>query len=83
MRTRTSAQVLTYGRSTDADVHVEDLRLDERARPTFAGLQPVARQLAGGGEPVFQNMLPWAAYLEQSGREVAGLPDEFWREPGR
>jgi hypothetical protein len=28
-------------------------------------------------------MLPWAADLEQSGSEVAGLPDEFWRGPGR
>ena len=38
------------------------------------------RQLAGGGEPVFQRMLPWAADLEQSGDEVAKLPDEFWQE---
>ncbi|WP_027344337.1 aminoglycoside phosphotransferase family protein [Hamadaea tsunoensis] len=43
----------------------------------------VIRQLAAGGEPVFQLMLPWAADLEQSGREVAALPDGFWREPGR
>jgi hypothetical protein len=41
------------------------------------------RQLAGGGEPVFQRMLPWAADLELSGSEVAGLPDEFWHRPGR
>jgi hypothetical protein len=37
------------------------------------------RELAGTGEPTFQRMLPWAADLEQSGKEVAGLPDEFWR----
>jgi hypothetical protein len=24
-------------------------------------------------------MLPWAAYLERSGHEVAELPDEFWQ----
>jgi hypothetical protein len=36
------------------------------------------RQLAGGGEPTFQRMLPWAADLERSGNEVAKLPDEFW-----
>ena len=37
------------------------------------------RQFADGGEPAFQRMLPWAADLEQSGNEVAGLPDGFWR----
>ncbi len=41
------------------------------------------RQFADGGEPVFQRMLPWAADLERSGNEVAGLPDEFWPGPGR
>ncbi len=40
------------------------------------------RQLAGGGEPVLQRMLPWAADLERSGKEVAELPDGFWRELG-
>ena len=32
------------------------------------------RQLADGGEPTFQRMLPWAADLERSGNEVAELP---------
>ena len=41
------------------------------------------RQLADGGEPTFQRMLPWAADLERSGNEVAELPDEFWQRPGR
>jgi hypothetical protein len=41
------------------------------------------RQLADGGEPVFERMLPWAADLERSGSEVAELPGEFWQEPGR
>ncbi len=41
------------------------------------------RQLADGGEPTFQRMLPWAAALERSGHEVAELPDEFWLPPGR
>ena len=41
------------------------------------------RQFADGGEPVFQRMLPWAADLERSGHEVAGLPGEFWPGPGR
>ena len=43
----------------------------------------VIRQLADGGEPTFQRMLPWAADLERSGSEVAELPDEFWQRPGR
>ena len=43
----------------------------------------VIRRFADGGEPTFQRMLPWAADLERSGREVAGLPDEFWPGPGR
>ena len=38
----------------------------------------IIRQLAAGDEPVFQRQLPWAALLERSGHEVAGLPDEFW-----
>jgi hypothetical protein len=37
------------------------------------------RQLAEGGEPTFQRMLPWAADLERSGEEVAALPDAFWK----
>ncbi len=41
----------------------------------------VIRELAEGGEPIFQRMLPWAANLEKSGSEVADLPDEFWRRP--
>ena len=39
------------------------------------------RQLADGGQPTFQRMLPWAAQLERSGSEVAELPDEFWQGP--
>jgi hypothetical protein len=40
------------------------------------------RQFAVGGEPTFQRMLPWAADLERSGKEVAELPDKFWPRPG-
>jgi len=43
----------------------------------------VIRQFAGGGEPAFRRMLPWAADLERSGDEVAELPDGFWLGPGR
>ena len=48
-----------------------------------AGRRRRFHQFADGGEPVFQRMLPWAADLERSGHEVAGLPGEFWPEPGR
>ncbi len=41
------------------------------------------RQLADGGEPTFQRMLPWAADLERSGNEVAELPAEFWQRRRR
>jgi hypothetical protein len=41
------------------------------------------RQLADGGEPTFQRMLPWAADLERSGDEVAALPGDFWRHQSR
>ena len=50
--------------------------------PDWLRCDDALRQLADGGEPVFQRMLPWAADLERSGTEVAGLPDEFWPEPG-
>jgi hypothetical protein len=39
------------------------------------------RELAAGGEPTFQSMLPWAANLERSGTEVAALPADFWQPP--
>jgi hypothetical protein len=41
----------------------------------------IIRRLADGGEPTFRRMLTWAADLEQSGKEVAQLPDDFWRAP--
>jgi UDP-N-acetylmuramoyl-tripeptide--D-alanyl-D-alanine ligase len=40
MASRTSARVLTYGTAHDADVHVEAVRLDDRARPRFAVRTP-------------------------------------------
>jgi hypothetical protein len=40
----------------------------------------IIRELAGGGEPTFQRMLPWAADLERSGTEVEALPPGFWQD---
>jgi UDP-N-acetylmuramoyl-tripeptide--D-alanyl-D-alanine ligase len=52
MRDRTSARVVSFGASGDADVRVESLALDELARPrfrlrTFAGDADMALQLSG------------------------------------
>ena len=57
-----------------------------RLHDVTAAFRPAADAVwftADGGEPVFQRMLPWAADLERSGHEVAGLPGEFWPGPGR
>jgi UDP-N-acetylmuramoyl-tripeptide--D-alanyl-D-alanine ligase len=40
MATRTSARILTYGAGVDADVHVDPVRLDDRARPRFTVRTP-------------------------------------------
>jgi UDP-N-acetylmuramoyl-tripeptide--D-alanyl-D-alanine ligase len=43
MRSRTSARVLTYGESIDAEVYIENLRLDERGRSRFTIRSPHGR----------------------------------------
>jgi UDP-N-acetylmuramoyl-tripeptide--D-alanyl-D-alanine ligase len=40
MATRTAARILTYGAARDADVHVDAVRLDDRARPRFTVRTP-------------------------------------------
>jgi UDP-N-acetylmuramoyl-tripeptide--D-alanyl-D-alanine ligase len=40
MATRTSARVVTYGAARDADVRVDAVRLDDRARPRFTVRTP-------------------------------------------
>ena len=40
MATRTAARILTYGAAIDADVHVDAVRLDDRARPRFTVRTP-------------------------------------------
>ena len=40
MAARTAARVLTYGAALDADVHVDAVRLDDRARPRFTVRSP-------------------------------------------
>jgi len=36
------------------------------------------RRMAGGGDPTFVAMLPWAADLEEAAAEAEALPDAFW-----
>jgi hypothetical protein len=38
------------------------------------------RRLAGGGDPTFVAMLPWAADLEESAVETGALPEGFWSQ---
>ena len=57
MRARTSAPTVGFGRAPDADVRVEDLTLDESARPRFRlvtpdGSTPVAMQLTGAHQAI-------------------------------
>ena len=40
MAARTAARILTYGAAPDADVHVDAVRLDDRARPRFTVRTP-------------------------------------------
>jgi UDP-N-acetylmuramoyl-tripeptide--D-alanyl-D-alanine ligase len=40
MASRTSARILTYGAALDADVHVDAVHLDDRARPRFTVRTP-------------------------------------------
>jgi UDP-N-acetylmuramoyl-tripeptide--D-alanyl-D-alanine ligase len=40
MATRTTARIVTYGAALDADVHVDAVRLDDRARPRFTVRTP-------------------------------------------
>jgi UDP-N-acetylmuramoyl-tripeptide--D-alanyl-D-alanine ligase len=40
MATRTTARILTYGAGVEADVHVDAVRLDDRARPRFTVRTP-------------------------------------------
>jgi len=52
MSARTEARVVSFGTTSDADVRIEDVQLDELARPrfrlrTFAGDADVAMQLSG------------------------------------
>lgn len=68
MASSASAEVITFGRSTDADVRVIDLHLDELARPQFTLLSPwgtVDVSLGVSGEHMAMNA---AAALAVAGR---------------
>jgi hypothetical protein len=48
-----------------------------RARINAAAI----RRLAATGNPTYRAMLPAAAELEQSAREIENLPSTFWERP--
>lgn len=96
MRTRTSASVLTFGRSAGADITAEDVRLDDQLRPAFTlhtpwGSAPV--QLAVRGEHQLFNALAAAAAAGGlgvpldaiaaglSGAEISGLRMQLGTSP--
>jgi UDP-N-acetylmuramoyl-tripeptide--D-alanyl-D-alanine ligase len=78
MAARTTARVVTFGRSADADVRAEDVGLDAAGRPHFrlvtaAGAAEV--QLALYGEHNVDNALAAAAVALELGGDVAEVAD--------
>jgi UDP-N-acetylmuramoyl-tripeptide--D-alanyl-D-alanine ligase len=76
MAARTTARVVTFGRSEGADVRADGVRSDEAGRPGFllttaAGSAPVQLQLHG--EHHVTNALAAAALAEQVGMPVADI----------
>jgi UDP-N-acetylmuramoyl-tripeptide--D-alanyl-D-alanine ligase len=92
MASRTSARVVTFGESADADVRADDVRLDDDGRATFTLRAPTGSadvRLALHGEHHVSNALAVAAAVLGSGtlsdvQEVAELlgkagPVSRWR----
>lgn len=76
MATRTTARIVTFGRSARADVRAEQVRPDDQGRPGFvlstpAGSAPVQLQLHG--EHHVYNALAAAALAEQLGMPVGDI----------
>ena len=63
----------------DGDRSAFGAAVAEWARRNAAGIH----RLAAGGDPIYVALLPGAADLEQSAREVEALPASFWLRPGR
>ncbi|QVQ53135.1 UDP-N-acetylmuramoyl-tripeptide--D-alanyl-D-alanine ligase [Spiractinospora alimapuensis] len=76
MSTRTTARVVRYGRTPDADVHAENVVLDAGGRPRFTLVTPEGRgdvALALAGEHQVHNALAVAA----AARELGLAPGEI------
>ncbi|MCU1501409.1 MAG: murF [Ilumatobacteraceae bacterium] len=74
MRQRTEAAVVTFGESQDADVRIDDLRLDELARPSFALRTPWGRldvHLAVSGRHMAANAAAALACVGVVGADLA------------
>jgi UDP-N-acetylmuramoyl-tripeptide--D-alanyl-D-alanine ligase len=90
MAARTSARVLTFGTAPDADVRLDELELDDRARPsfalrTFAGEARVRMQLSGAHHAMNAAATAAAALARGLALDeiVAGLSDAHARSAHR
>jgi UDP-N-acetylmuramoyl-tripeptide--D-alanyl-D-alanine ligase len=75
---RTKAQILLYGRSAQAQVRAEDVRMDDRARTAFELVTPAGRaqvELDLIGEHQVSNALAAAAVATVLGLGVAEIAD--------
>jgi UDP-N-acetylmuramoyl-tripeptide--D-alanyl-D-alanine ligase len=78
MAGRTRAQILLYGRSAQAQVRAEDVRMDDRARTAFELVTPAGRaqvELDLIGEHQVSNALAAAAVATVLGLGVAEIAD--------
>jgi UDP-N-acetylmuramoyl-tripeptide--D-alanyl-D-alanine ligase len=76
MAERTCATVMTFGRSSSAEVRAADVVLDDAARPSFVLLTPEGRarvQLRGHGEHHVSNALGAAAVARAAGLDVGDI----------
>ncbi len=82
MATRTSARVVTFGESADADVRADAIRVDELGRPTFAlhnGARGAEVALRLVGEHQVGNALAAAAVALECGLTLAEVADLLGR----
>lgn len=78
MRSRTSARVVTFGLSPDADIRARDVVLDADARPRFTMVTPVGEidiALAVHGEHQIGNALAAAAVALECGADLTVIAD--------
>ncbi|MCP2256961.1 UDP-N-acetylmuramoyl-tripeptide--D-alanyl-D-alanine ligase [Streptoalloteichus tenebrarius] len=80
MAARTSARVVRFGQSADADVRAEDVELDELGRPGFELVTPVGRtrvRLGLHGEHQVGNALAAVAVALELGADLERVAEEL------